>query len=135
MRSSLLAWERAALADQVHEQLAVVDHLVVPPSCGYSLAIVLKQCGHWVMTFFTPRSSRVSMFCRASCWKTYSLPVRRAGSPVHISSGPRMAKSTPASCRSLAIATVTFLVPVVERAGAADPVQVLGGDALVDRGA
>src|SRR5438105_10648041 len=39
----------------------------------------------------------------------YSLPERRAGSPVHRSDGPRMAKSTPARCNSLAVATVTFL--------------------------
>ena len=48
------------------------------------------------------------MFCMASIWKMYSLPERRAGSPVHISAGPRMAKSMPARCMSLAIAWVTF---------------------------
>ena len=49
------------------------------------------------------------MFCMASIWKMYSLPERRAGSPVHISAGPRMAKSMPARCISLDIAWVTFL--------------------------
>ena len=48
------------------------------------------------------------MFCIASIWKMYSLPERRAGSPVHISLGPRMAKSRPARCISLAIASETF---------------------------
>ena len=33
------------------------------------------------------------MFCIASIWKMYSLPERRAGSPVQFSDGPRMAKS------------------------------------------
>jgi hypothetical protein len=51
----------------------------------------------------------VSMFCMASIWKMYSLPLRRAGSPVHISDGPRMAKLTLARCSSLATAWVTFL--------------------------
>src|SRR5438046_610730 len=36
---------------------------------------------------------RVSTFCIASIWKTYSLPERRAGSPVHSSDGPRLAKA------------------------------------------
>ena len=49
------------------------------------------------------------MFCMASIWKMYSLPERRAGSPVHISDGPRMAKQMPARCISFAMAWVTFL--------------------------
>ena len=49
------------------------------------------------------------MFCIASIWKMYSLPERRAGSPVHISDGPRMAKEMPARCISFAIDWVTFL--------------------------
>ena len=61
------------------------------------------------MIFFTPMPLSVSMFCMASIWKMYSLPERRAGSPVHISVGPRMAKSMPARCSSLAMAWVTFL--------------------------
>jgi hypothetical protein len=43
----------------------------------------------------------------ASIWKMYSLPERRAGSPVQFSAGPRMAKSKPARCMSLAIDTDT----------------------------
>src|SRR5688500_2049020 len=61
------------------------------------------------MIFCTPMPFIVSTFCMASIWKMYSLPERRAGSPVHISDGPRMAKSMPARCSSLAVATVTFL--------------------------
>ena len=61
------------------------------------------------MIFCTPRPFRVSMFCMASIWNTYSLPERRAGSPVHSSLGPRMAKSTPAWWSSLAVATATRL--------------------------
>ena len=49
------------------------------------------------------------MFGIASIWNRYSLPERRAGSPVHISDGPRMATSMPARRSSLAIAWVTFL--------------------------
>ena len=45
------------------------------------------------MIFFTPMPLSVSMFCMASIWKMYSLPERRAGSPVQFSDGPRMAKS------------------------------------------
>ena len=49
------------------------------------------------------------MFCIASIWKMYSLPLRRAGSPVHISLGPRMAKLTFARSISFANACETFL--------------------------
>ncbi len=49
------------------------------------------------------------MFCMASIWKMYSLPERRAGSPVQFSAGPRIAKSMLARCMSFAIAVVTFL--------------------------
>ena len=65
------------------------------------------------------------MFGMASIWKMYSLPERRAGSPVHISDGPRMAKSMPARCMQLGHGLADLLVLVVERAGAADPVEVL----------
>ncbi len=51
----------------------------------------------------------ISMLGMASIWKRYSLPERRAESPVHISLGPRMATSRPARWRSLAMAWVTFL--------------------------
>ena len=61
------------------------------------------------MIFFTPMPLSVSTFCMASIWKRYSLPERRAGSPVQRSDGPRMAKSMPARCSSLAMACVTFL--------------------------
>ena len=60
------------------------------------------------MIFFTPMPLSVSMFCMASIWKMYSLPDRRAGSPVQFSDGPRMAKSMPARCMSFAMAWVTF---------------------------
>ena len=50
-----------------------------------------------------PVSFSVSTFCSANAWKTYSLPIRRAGSPVHASRGPRIAKSTPAAWSSLAV--------------------------------
>ena len=49
------------------------------------------------------------MFGIASIWNRYSLPLRRAESPVHISLGPRMATSMPARLSSLAIAWVTLL--------------------------
>ena len=55
----------------------------------------------------------------------YSLPERRAGSPVHSSAGPRMAKSMPARSHQLGHGLTDLLVLVVERAGAADPVEVL----------
>jgi len=49
------------------------------------------------------------MLGMASIWNRYSLPLRRALSPVHISLGPRMATVMPARCSRLAIACVTFL--------------------------
>ena len=59
------------------------------------------------------------------------MPSRRAGSPVHVSPEPRMANSTPAACSSSAKARVTFFDAVLQRAGAADPEQVL--DVVRDR--
>ena len=50
------------------------------------------------------------MFCIASIWNRYSLPDRRAESPVHSSLGPRMAKSSPARWSSLATARDVFLL-------------------------
>ena len=73
------------------------------------MASVLKQCGHWVTIFFTPIELSVSTFCMVSIWKMYSLPERRAGSPVHISDGPRIENDTPARCISCAMALETFL--------------------------
>ena len=49
------------------------------------------------------------MFCWASIENTNSLPIRRAGSPVHVSAGPSTANFTPAVCSSVAIALVVFL--------------------------
>ena len=65
------------------------------------------------------------MFCIASIWKMYSLPERRAGSPVHSSLGPRMAKSMPGALQQLGDRAARLLVAVVERTRAADPVEVL----------
>ena len=65
------------------------------------------------------------MFCIASIWKMYSLPERRAGSPVQSSLGPRIAKSIAGALQQLGHGAARLLVAVVEGAGAADPVQVL----------
>ena len=75
----------------------------MPPKSGYSLASVLKQCGQLVTILRTPASPSVATFCSAAAWKTYSLPIRRAGSPVQPSRGPRIAKSTPAALSSFAV--------------------------------
>ena len=89
----------------------------------------MKQCGHCVMIFFTPMPLSISMFGIASIWNRYSLPERRAESPVHISLGPRMATSMPARGEQLGHRLRDLLVLVVEAAGAPDPVEVLGGRA------
>ena len=57
------------------------------------------------MILVTPDSLSVCTFCSANAWNTYSLPIRRAGSPVQLSRGPRIANSTPAFCSSLAVAS------------------------------
>jgi hypothetical protein len=48
------------------------------------------------MIFFTPVVLNFSTFCSAICWKRNSLPIRRAGSPLHVSFGPRTENFTPA---------------------------------------
>src|SRR5690606_28536004 len=80
-----------------------------PPSCGYSLPSVLKQCGQLATILVAPTSLSVSTFCCASIWKTYSMPSRRAGSPVQASMPPSTANLTPAMCSSSAMALVVFL--------------------------
>ena len=72
--------------------------------------ITLKQCGHCVMIFVTPIELNVSTFCIASIWKMYSLPERRAWSPLQSSLGPRIAKSMPARWSSFASARLVFLL-------------------------
>ena len=47
------------------------------------------------------------MFCSAIIWKRYSFPMRRAGSPVHVSSLPSTRYLTPASFSTDAIARAT----------------------------
>ncbi len=78
------------------------------PSCGYSFLMVLKQWGQPVRTFLTAYFWKVLMLASACVWKRYSLPMRRAGSPLQVSSLPRMAKSIPADCRILTIDAATF---------------------------
>jgi len=80
-----------------------------PPSCGYSRAIVLKQCAHVTTIVCAPTSLSTSTLADASSWYSSSLPARRAGSPVHDSPSPRTANVTPAVCSSSATARVVFL--------------------------
>ena len=65
------------------------------------------------------------MFSCASWANRYSLPIRRAGSPVHFSSAPRVAKSTLAAFRIADERLVGLARARVGGAGAADPEQVL----------
>ena len=74
-----------------------------PPKSEYSRPSVLKQCGQVVTIRVTFAPLSVSTLRVASDWKVYSSPMRRAGSPVHDSRGPRIAKSTPASISSFAV--------------------------------
>ena len=47
------------------------------------------------------------MFCCACSCQRYSFPIRRAGSPLHVSSVARIAKDVPAACRIFASAFAT----------------------------
>ena len=78
------------------------------PNSAYSFFSVLKQCAQVETTFLTLVSLNTSAFCIASCWKTNSLPARRAGSPVQVSPSPSTAKETPAMSSSSATARVVF---------------------------
>jgi hypothetical protein len=72
----------------------------------------------------------VSMFCMASIWKMYSLPERRAGSPVQFSRRAEDGEVDVGPLQQLGHRLGDLLVLVVERAGAADPVEVLGLERL-----
>ena len=102
VRSSALVWRRPSRTSSASSSVWWTTSYS-PPKSGYSLPSVLKQCGQLATIFVTPASLSVPTFCSAWAWKTYSLPMRRAGSPVHDSRGPRIAKSTPAALRSLAV--------------------------------
>ena len=73
------------------------------------------------MTFFTPYFVSSSTFSLARSWNRYSLPMRRAGSPLHRSSVPRMAKSTPAALRIFT--TAVAMVFARSSKDAAQPTQ------------
>ena len=73
------------------------------PKSGYSFFKVLKQCGQAVTIVFAPTPLSVSIFPFAIISKRYSLPPRRATSPVHVSSSPRIAHLTPEMLSSCAI--------------------------------
>ena len=81
----------------------------LPPSCGYSLASELKQCGQVATILVALASLSTSTFCAASIWNRNSLPRRRAGSPVQLSPVPSTAKFTPAMLSSSVKALVVFL--------------------------
>src|SRR5438876_1023160 len=83
-----------------------------PPKSGYSFLSVLKQWGHVATIRVTPYRLRVSTLPMIIVWARYSLPRRRGGSPVHFSSGPKMAKRTPAFWRIRENACATFRLPV-----------------------
>ena len=78
------------------------------PKAAYSFFKVLKQCAQVETTFLALASVSTSAFCIASCWKTNSLPARRAESPVQVSPLPRTANETPARSSSSATARVVF---------------------------
>src|SRR3954453_3290517 len=78
------------------------------PSWEYSFFRVLKQCAQVETILRALVSLNTSAFCIASCWKTNSLPDRRAGSPVQVSPSPSTAKLTPAMFSSSATACVVF---------------------------
>src|SRR5438034_8951934 len=70
--------------------------------------MVLKQCGQLAITFVTPYFENVAMFCCACTCQRYSFPIRRAGSPLQVSSVPRIANETPAARRTCTSARATF---------------------------
>ena len=95
------------------------------PNWEYSFFSVLKQCAQVETTFLTFVSLKTSAFCIASCWKTNSLPARRAGSPVQVSPSPSTANETPAMVEQLGDRAGGLLGAVLVGPGAADPEQPL----------
>src|SRR5437867_10409983 len=77
------------------------------------------------MTLRTPYFLNVSMFCCACTCQRYSFPIRRAGSPLQVSSVPRIANETPAARRTCTSARDLLVAPVDGRR-AADEVQPFG---------
>src|SRR2546428_8492196 len=69
--------------------------------------MVLKQCGHEVITFFVVIALSDAMFCCACSCQRYSFPRRLAGSPLQVSALPRIANETFAAFRIAASALAT----------------------------
>ena len=107
---------QAALVDQPPQQLGVVDDLVVAAQVGVLAGQGVEAVGAGGDPFLAPTPSKVSMFCWAWSWYRYSLPSRRAGSPVQNSRGPSTAKRTPARCSRPATA---LAVPLARSSRAA----------------
>ena len=116
-----------ALAHERGEQLGVVEHLVAAAEVGVLVGerVEAVRAAGDDLRHAAPRSS-VATFSCAAAWKTYSLPIRRAGSPVQPSRGPRIAKSTPAAGSSRAVDSRGAARALVEGRRAADPVEDLG---------
>ncbi len=94
-----------ALAHELGEQLAVMDDLVAPAEVGVlvgerveAVRAARRRCGA------TPGPVERGDVLLGEGWKTYSFPMRRAGSPLQASRGPRIAKSRPAARSSRAVA-------------------------------
>src|SRR5205823_3994480 len=86
-------------------QLGVVQHFVVPARFRVFVGQSVEAVPPVGADLPAPRGVQgVTLDC-ASIWNRYSLPMRRAGSPVHVSAACT-ANRTPASCSSSATARV-----------------------------
>ena len=111
------------LPDELGEKLRVMHDLVAATEVGVLGTERVEAVRAARDDLRHPASSSVSTFCRACAWKVYSSPIRRAGSPVQPSRGPRIATSRPARDEKLRGRARRLARALVERRCAAHPVE------------
>ena len=114
--------------------LKMVDELRMVHDLNVFTAVVLVLLSKRVEAvraeatiFLTPISSNVERLVSASIWNRYSLPARRAASPLHPSCIPRIPTSRPGLFHDADGVSGDLLVALVKRGCAAGEVDVFGG--------
>ena len=115
------------VADELGQQLGVVDHLVLAAEVG----VLVRQRVEAVRAVgddlrHAGLVERRHVLLGEAPGRRTRCPSAGRGRRCSTRAAPRIAKSTPAACSSFAVDRAVVAGALVERRGAADPVEVLG---------